>query len=338
MQLTEMADSCSNVYDRAWMTLLHNRFDPETREKLQALFPDQGYVEGLQLNLLHQTVLGLNHLDLASLVRNLPRSAIDDVDSQGRTALFWAARRGDFSKVSLLIRHGADSNIPTLLGHSPLTAAIYSRDEACIRTCLSLVSNINQRERQGWAPLHSACYYGVSSDIIDSIISRGGDIEATVQGSTALVLTAQENYRQCGETLIAHDANLNTIADNGETALLRAINYNAYGMIQLLLQHHADHCLKTPCGETVLHHAARYSDLESLEILCAANLSGLEIGDHAKGYTALEMAERRRGVPSEWMPKFQELIDRVARSNSNVDGDNDAEEVEDFEDALENQI
>ena len=323
------------------MMILYNKFNAETREQLQTLFPDQGYLEGLHLTLLHSTVIGLNHLDLASLVSSLPRSAIDDVDSRGRTPLFWAARRGDFAKVSLLIEHGADPNKPTSAGYTPLTAAIDSEDEACIRACLSFVSDVNMRDCYGWTALHSCFLFGISSDIIDLLISRGVDIELTVDGCTALVLAAQQNHRQGGERLIAHGAKLNKIADDdGETALLRAINYNSHEMIQLLLHHHADHRLKTPRDETVLHYAAQYSDLQSLEILCAANLSGLEIEDRAKGYTALEMAERRRGVPPEWMPKFLELIDTVVRSrNRNVDPDTDGSDVEEegFEDAFENQ-
>ena len=89
----------------------------------------------------------------------------------------------------------------------------------------------------------------------------------------------------------------------------------------------------------MLHHAAQYGDLKTLEILCSANLSGLEIEDRAKGYTALEMADRRRPVPPEWMPKFQELINSVVRSNQNTHANTASapSDVEDFEDVLEHQ-
>ena len=329
----------SNCYDLVWILLLNNSFDLETRGQLQTLFSDQGFVEGLQLTLLHKTVLGLNQLDLASLVSSLPRSAIDEVDSGGRTPLFWAARRGDSPKVSLLIEKGADVTKLSLNGYTPLDAAIYSQDQACIRDILNLVSDVNCKDCQGWTPLLSCCYYGIHTNIVDLLISRGADIESTVEDGTALILTAQVNYRQCGEVLITRGAELNTIADNGETALLHAISLNSHEMIHLLLQHHADHCIKTPLGESLLHYAAQYSDLGSLGILCAADLRGLKIEDRAKGYTALEMADRRRQVPPEWLPKFQELIASVVHSNQNTHANTASapSDVEDFEDALEHQ-
>ena len=220
-----------NCYDLTWLSILNGSLDLETRGQLQTLFPDQGYLEELQLTLLHKTVLGLNQLDLASLVSGLPSSAIDDFYSEGKTPLFWAAHRGESTKVSLLIDKGADVNKLTLNGNSPLLAAIKSRDQACIREILSLVSDVNFRDNQGWTPLHMCCYYVVHTDIVDLLISRGADIESTVYGETALILAAQQNYRDCGELLIARSAELNTIADDGETAFLRAINFNSHEMI-----------------------------------------------------------------------------------------------------------
>ena len=267
-------------------------------------------------------------------------SAINDVDSGGRTPLFWACARGDFTKVSLLIEKGADVNIPSLEGNLAAFAAVFSQNQACIRKIFPLVSGINEKSLQGWTLLQSCCFCGIDADIIDLLISRGADIESTmVEGATALILVAQQNHKQCGEALIAHGANLNTIADNGETALLHAITSNSHEMIQLLLQYHANHCIKTPHSETTLHYAAQHSDLRSLEILSAANLSGLEIQDLAKGRTALEMAERRQDMPPEWLPKFQELVDSVVRSNQNTPRDPTSapSNADEFVDAVERQ-
>ncbi|MCJ1234327.1 hypothetical protein MMC14_002286 [Varicellaria rhodocarpa] len=146
------------------------------------------------------------------------------------------------------------------------------------------------------------CYYVVHTDIVDLLISRGADIESTVYGETALILAAQQNYRDCGELLIARSAELNTIADDAlVTASRRSFSQNPSWR----------ECVAPRCP----------------------------IEDRAKGYTALEMADRRRPVPPEWMPKFQELINSVVRSNQNTHANTASapSDVEDFEDVLEHQ-
>ena len=316
--------------------LLSGRFDTETQEQLRILFPDQGFIKKQRFTLLHRTVLGLNHLDLAPLVASLPKSAIDDVDSRGRTPLFWAAVRGDFAKVSLLVEQGADVNRSTLAGDSPCIAAIVSQNLACMEKLVGLVKDVNVKGRQGWTLLHTCCYYGIHTDIIHRLLRRGADIEASVpnEGSTPIIIVAQHNHTHLGELLIAHGVKLNTITKNGESALLRAISHNSHEMIQSLLKHHADHSLKTLLGETIMHYAARYGDLKCLEVLCAADLSGVKVDDQANGLTAFQMAEKRRGVPDEWLPKFRELLDGVSRiDHQDLEPDN----TEDFEDALEQQ-
>ena len=135
----------------------------------------------MRLTLLHITVVGLNQLDLVALIDTLPKSAVDEADSAGRTSLCWAARRGDTAKVSLLIDRGADINTSTLTGEGIPFAAIRSRNQACIEKVLSLFSDLNIRCGQGWTPLHFSCFFSsISTDIIDWIIHRGADIKAKV--------------------------------------------------------------------------------------------------------------------------------------------------------------
>ena len=152
-----------------------------------------------------------------------------------------------------------------------------------------------------------------------------------------MILAAQEDYRDIGELLIARGANLNAVTDNGEAALCRAVSFNFHKMIHLLFHHHSDHCAKTPLGETILHSAGQYGDLECLKALRTNHLSGIDVEAQAKSLTALQMAERRRDVPPEWLPNFRELIDSVSQSNATDSGEPESDDIGEFEDALESQ-
>ena len=52
------------------------------------MFPGEATLEKLGMTLLLKTVLGLNQLDLATLLESIPRSEVDECDTQGRTALY----------------------------------------------------------------------------------------------------------------------------------------------------------------------------------------------------------------------------------------------------------
>ncbi len=59
-------------------------------------------------------------------------SSINAVDADGRTALSWAATRGDIEVVVLLLRYGADPNVPSHCGQCPLHwAAQNKRQNPC---------------------------------------------------------------------------------------------------------------------------------------------------------------------------------------------------------------
>ena len=308
-------------------------------EHMQALIPTDTCLEISGFSLLHKTVLEICHLDLETMLRNLPRSAIDEVDANGRTALWWACRLGDYFKVSLLIRFGADYNKRSHALSSPLNEAIYSRHRGCIRLLLGLTSKINFFNSQGWTPLHCYCYFCKNADIVLSFLQRGVSIDATSRsGETPLCLAVHDGSVEMVKCLISQGASLNLTTDEGESALHRAVWYNSPDIIPLLLQYRVDYRLKTNLGETILHYAAQYGSIECLEALKAANLIGLNPQDLAKGLTALQMAGKRQAVTPEWLATFRRLVQGIERRNEHGPDDaTEAELDEEFVDAVEHQ-
>ncbi len=108
---------------------------------------------------------------------SLPRDdrGADGLLSVGTTPLLRAAKAGDIPAMKLLIEHGANVNLPTATGITPLMAAAgngsigldtrgrYKTEAQAIEAVQLLVksgANINARDRNGQTALHGAAGWG----------------------------------------------------------------------------------------------------------------------------------------------------------------------------------
>ena len=339
----------SNSIERCWMNILSNEGDESARQKLQTLFPGQEILDEWNFSLLHRTVFGLNPIALDVLLHSLPKTAIDQGDAHNRTALWWAARRGDFVATSLLLNSGADPNKKTILGGLPLTAAIRSCHQMCVRKILKHGCEIHHMDFQGVLPLHLSCYYGSDVDIVESCLGDEIFVDEKIRHyhTTPLMLAVQRGHLQIIEYLISRGASLSTVNSDGETPLLIAVSHDRSEAVALLLQNGADYTHATSAGETLLHHAAQFSDLDCLKVLHAFDLANIDPDDkvtgtsptqriNVKGLTALQIAERRSDVTKEWRDMFRKVIYDIKYPKSKLQIDV-KDDNEDFKDALEQQ-
>ena len=340
----------STATDIAWEGILSNDHDASTRESLMVLFPNPDFLENSNFTPLHRIVLGLNPIGLDTIIDSLSKSVINESDAYGRTALWWAARRAEASKISLLLKYGANANMKTMSGNTPLITAIPTKNHTCIKLLLDAGCEIHSEDWQGFSPLHYSCYFGLDIDIVGAFLRGGGDTYDKVSSShsTPLKLAAQENHIHIVKYLISRGANLNATDVNGECSLQAALSYNRPKVLRFLLQHKANHCLKTKADESLLHYAAQFGNLECLEVLNAFCLDGIDPEDRVigvsptqrfkvKGLTALEIAEKRKDVTPEWRVMFRKLVHGIRFPESKSPELSTAEETEEFEDALESQ-
>ncbi|RXK35073.1 palmitoyltransferase AKR1 [Tremella mesenterica] len=78
--------------------------------------------------------------------------AIDERDSDGHTALMWAAYQGDAISVDLLIRHGASVNTRDNAGMTPLHWAAVKGSKVAIRHLVEAGAELQAKEDQGKTP------------------------------------------------------------------------------------------------------------------------------------------------------------------------------------------
>jgi len=111
------------------------------------------------------------------------------VDFTGQTPFLRAALSGDTTTMKLLVQHGADPNLPTLAGTTPLMAAAgvnwtvqqtytespQARIDA-VNLCLELGADVNATNSMGLTALLGAVNRG-SNDIIEILVKRGARLD-----------------------------------------------------------------------------------------------------------------------------------------------------------------
>jgi ankyrin len=121
------------------------------------------------------------------------------VDFTGQTPFLRAALSGDTTVMKLLVSRGADPNLPTLAGTTPLMAAagvnwvvaqtytesVQARYDA-VALCLELGADVNATNSMGLTALLGAVNRG-SNDIIELLVQRGARLDVKdKEGRTAL--------------------------------------------------------------------------------------------------------------------------------------------------------
>jgi ankyrin repeat protein len=129
-----------------------------------------------------------------------PLGSLSWVDFTGQTPFLRAALAGDLTVMRLLLEHGADANVATDAGTTPLMAAagvnwVFNQtfDEGAaalreaVQLCIDLGGDVNAVNSMGLAAIHGAANRG-SNDIIELLAAHGADLTAgDAQRRTPLV-------------------------------------------------------------------------------------------------------------------------------------------------------
>jgi ankyrin repeat protein len=114
------------------------------------------------------------------------------VDTAGSTAFWRAAQSSDVNAMRLLVAHGADPDIPTIHGTTPLMAAAgigwgyhYSMNAPdswmeSVKYCVQLGADVNAVDDKGYTALHGAAYLG-NHEMISYLMEKGADIKAVAK-------------------------------------------------------------------------------------------------------------------------------------------------------------
>ena len=129
----------------------------------------------------------------------------------GQTPLVLAAGAGNPQAMRLLVAAGADLELPTDEGYTPLmiagglgifeprTEAQYRAAAETVKTAIELGANVNAVARNGWTALHGAAYNG-ADDVIQALVKGGAKTEILDSfGQTPLSIAAAVVTQESGE-------------------------------------------------------------------------------------------------------------------------------------------
>ena len=145
-------------------------------------------------------------------VRTLLKGGADvsAAQSDGMTALHWAALNGDLKTMDVLLVAGATREALTRVGaYTPLHLASQRGHGAAVARLLEAGAKVGPVTTTGVQPLHLAAQAG-DVEAVKALLDRGAAIDAvdTTHGRTALVFAVSKDRREVVSLLAARGANL----------------------------------------------------------------------------------------------------------------------------------
>lgn len=260
--------------DKAVDIILRGRIPQEVTEILRFVSEGSDFIERQNFARIHKIVLGLCGGDLEEELRLHPQT-VDCADLTGRTALQWAAARGDERAVITLLSWGADPNNMDLKLNTPLTLAANQNQTACVRLLLEAGALPDPELPPGikfGTPLNCAARNARDPLLMKSLLDFNANIEASgVDGFTPLLHVARGNSAAHAILLLEYGADINTTSKNGQMPLTTAIQYNNHPVLRLLLERWFEYaeCPRLT-GPNLLEIVAQYADGETMLLLTAA--------------------------------------------------------------------
>jgi ankyrin repeat protein len=224
------------------------------------------------------------------------------LDSGGFTPLLYAARENCIACIDVLLKHGADIDLPDPDGVSPLLLAIMNANWDLAKRLLDAGADVDQWDIFGESPL----FVGVGQrqridggrasidppnatkgiDVVRQLLERGANPNMQLFFKPA-------NVRGAGST-----------STRGATPLIRAAANDDLEVVKLLLEHDADATLYMADRQTPIHAvlAGRAPEKDALELIKILHDAGTDVNvvalvvhmEEVRGGSALHYAVRKR--------------------------------------------
>jgi len=281
------------------------------------MFNDQERLENRHFSKLHKAVLGLIHVDLDHELSISSAAHINKRDSKGRTALSWAAVRGDLVRVHLLLKYGADLKIKSNRSYTCLHYAAQSGHLGVLTALLGAGAESQARNDMGHTPLHVAACYHDQVVVVKAILDIDGEVDPQDrEGLTPLVYAIRHDRLETIKFLIEKGADPNRPNRLGWTPLVFAIVWNRHASLPHLLASPINCTTKDGDRSLLSHLMARFADLHTLQIMLPHCRGQFRLDQRtAYGQTAEEIA-KRRNASAEWMHAFSEFFLTEAKSKT----------------------
>ena len=180
---------------------------------------------------------------------------VNQSDSQGRTALFYAAASGAMQPLRVLLGKGATVKHVDQSKRMALHAAAGGGHSDVCEHLLEKGSPHSPEDEHGWTPLHLAAYHN-SPDSVKALLAKQARLEARgLRASTPLMLCLADDSVQCAELLLQAGADPNSINRDGRTSLFSAVLNQSLQIVKALITHEVTVNRKDDEHEVAIHEA-----------------------------------------------------------------------------------
>lgn len=150
-----------------------------------------------------------------------------------------------------------------------LHVALYENFPAAVQLLCQDCNLVEVRDYRGYTPLmFAADMTDVSLESIKALLEAGADVSAEFDGSTALLLAAQQDSKlEIVKLLLEAGSKLEQQDLMGRTALFRAAEHGCSSLLKLLLEAGAAIDQQNAQGKTALCRAAEYGYVDIVKLL-----------------------------------------------------------------------
>ena len=162
---------------------------------------------------------------------------------------------------------GVASVDPVVVRNNTILHAIAKGDAEDVRNHLLLGSDVNERNQQGWTPLHFATVRGRTA-CAEVLIEQGAELDPrTGTEKTPLHLAADRGFLEIVKLLVGNGADLSAQDDEGWTPLHYASEKNRVEVAAYLIEQGVDVNMQSKRGGTPLHEASASASSEMIRLL-----------------------------------------------------------------------
>jgi uncharacterized protein len=222
------------------------------------------------------------------------------LDSGGFTPLLYAARENCIACVDVLLKNGADIDLPDPDGVSPLNLAVMNANWDLAKRLIDAGADVDQWDIYGEAPLFTAVGLQSKAD--------GGRASIDPLNQTKgidILRMLLEHGANPNMQLFFRPSNVRGSTNTrGSTPLIRAANSGDLAVVKLLLEHGADATVTMADRQTPIHAvlAGRVSEKDALELIKVLHEAGTDVNsvalvnhiEEVRGGSALHFAVRKR--------------------------------------------
>lgn len=303
-------DSATSI---AWERIHGRLANDEVSKAFRVWFmQDSDYFDTRNFTIFHKIVLGHNHSHLHEHLRINETVGLDAQDIDGRTALSWAAARGDAKMTEQLLKAGADPDIVGRDGRTPLHWAAQSTDFRTVTLLVEYKAQVDRLCKMKRTALHYAACNHNDRRYVDVLLENGAAINARdCHDRTALGYATRKGHSETTRCLLESGADP-TIADNwNHCPLVEAARASHHEVLECLVELAGERLkwhTQTNQGAGILHVVAAHGNHETMKILGLERCKSIAwIVKDLDGRTPRKLVEARTDVCEKMKAAFRKL-------------------------------